>query len=226
MITVLSTKSLPSETISYARLKGIELVCTDFIEIIPIKFDDSHIPALFDSVVFTSANAVKNFLLHADVKTLLANKKIFSISGKTLELLNANGYEAYSVADNSLLLGQLIVQSHTKAILHVCGNMKLNTLETELSHADIKYVPLVVYQTRAVKQPKLHIQPRAIMFYSPSGIDSFLDQNTIDPKTICCCIGHTTANALTAKLPAAHILVSTKPLAEAMIDTLADALKK
>jgi uroporphyrinogen-III synthase len=52
----------------------------------------------------------------------------------------------------------------------------------------------VVYDT-AINVKKINAAPDAILFYSPSGVESHTNMNTIS-KSSCFCIGETTAKAL------------------------------
>ena len=54
-----------------------------------------------------------------------------------------------------------------------------------------------------------------VLFYSPSGVNSFLENNTLGNKT-CFCIGTTTAKALENKTK--NIVIASQPTVEHVID--------
>jgi uroporphyrinogen-III synthase len=59
-----------------------------------------------------------------------------------------------------------------------------------------------------------------VMFYSPSGVESFLSENKLNRDTLYCCIGDTTAAKLRKADGNATIIVSSAPTAEAMLFTI------
>ena len=78
----------------------------------------------------------------------------------------------------------------------------------------IKFNEIEVYQTTLTSQ-KITQQLDAIMFFSPSGVESYLQKNKIK-KEICFCIGETTAKALEEYTE--NIVVAEYPSVEAVIE--------
>ena len=224
---VLSTKTLDSDTLAYAQTLNLEVVCMDFIKITAVLFDIENIdPKDFDTVVFTSANAVKYFFENSAAVELVKHKAVFALRGKTDEGLLAKEIKATITGNTASELADSIIDAKSsKALLHVCGNLKLPVLENKLKAAGIRYSDLIVYQTVLCTEKKINELFDAVLFYSPSGVDAFFGQNDVGDKTVCCCIGQTTANALRAKKNIAKIITAHQPSPVAMLTMVADYWK-
>src|ERR1019366_8231962 len=198
MKKVLSTKTLDKETIAYAGTLDMEIQCIDFIEVNAVEFQ-GNIPLTqsYDALVFTSSNAVIYFFEYEKAMELITGKKVFAINGKTVDELARHNIKTTASAKNAADLANLIVENEDfESVLHVCGSLRLDVLEKILKSEGIKYTPLVVYQTVLLNNEKSNGHFDGFMFYSPSGVDSFLHSNEIAGESVCCCIGETTAAEL------------------------------
>ncbi|MES2618924.1 MAG: uroporphyrinogen-III synthase [Bacteroidota bacterium] len=216
---VLSTKQLETNAIASAHDLQLDLTCLNFIE---IKGVDYHNEALnfndYDTVVFTSSNAVDFFIVSQIQIDILKTKKIASLEGSSKATLAKYGLAPIATAADSKQLADILQHSSdVKSVLHPCGSLALDTLQHTLETADIQYKGLVVYET--ILQPQQLTETYDfILFYSPSGVNSFFSQNKLSPSTVCCCIGTTTAAALKEKEPQAMILIPEKPNPVAMLE--------
>lgn len=217
MKQILSTKKLSEQELLHARSLSQEVKCVDVIHTQGIPFTIPHADR-FDSLAFTSTNGLKYFLANEQGYILLKYKTIFSISGKTKQTLTEQGFETAATAENAAQLAVKITQSTASSVLHPCSCTRLNDLETGLRTSAINYIPLPVYETQFVE---VKIDPKeydALLFFSPSGVTSFLKQNTVPPEVICCCIGETTAAFLQTKLISNPIIYPESPNAYAMLN--------
>lgn len=219
---VLATKQLDNQTITYAQTKGQVVTCIPFIKASPIAFDLNTIESRqFDSVIFTSATAVNTFFSNPKAESFIENKKIFSLSGKTADALHALDIKPYHTSIDAGFLALVIIESKTtQSALHVCGNLALTTLQNKLQEEGINYTALVTYETVLLNETKLDEEFDAVMFFSPSGVESFLKNNHLRQNTMACCIGSTTATALKEKSPTTIIISSALPTPESMIDAI------
>lgn len=217
MIKILSTKSLNDSAVDYAETLGVKINCIDFIQTEALPFDNAAINwDKTDAVVFTSSNAVKYFFGEGH-GFIPQGKTIFSLSGKTANELNEYGVTPTFTAINAAALaGAIIGVKAVKQLLHICGNLKLETIETQVSSAGINYTPLLVYNTFYGDAKPIAEQYDGIMFFSPSGVQSYLRGNSIQPDVIYCCIGQTTADSLRGLKTNAQIIVPEIPSPEAM----------
>lgn len=216
MIKILSTKGLNSTAIEYAESLGVKITCIDYIQTEAVAFEQSAIDwNKIDAAVFTSSNAVKYFFGMGGI--VPHGKTIFSLSGKTAaELREYNVEPTFTAINAAALAGAIIGVKAVKSLLHICGNLKLETIETQMAAAGIKYTPLYVYNTFYGDAQPLTEYYDGIMFFSPSGVQSFARGNSIQPDVIYCCIGQTTADALRAHKVPAQIIVPEIPSPEAM----------
>ncbi len=212
---VLSTKTLDTTSLDYARSLGFNVSCVDFIETKKTNFLLST--SNFDAIVFTSANAVEFFAEHLEKCEKIS---VFSLSGKTNDALLKHNIDAIFTADNAEELSGRIIQSSVKSVLHVCGNLVLETLHERLKNAEIEYQQLIVYNTRLLPQKVDSTLFDAILFFSPSGVESFFSSNEISEKTISVAIGKTTENTLKTRTENS-IIIADKPSVEEMFDKLA-----
>lgn len=217
MIKILSTKGLNESAVEYADTLGVKINCIDFIQTEAVAFDAQQINwNNTDAIVFTSSNAVRYFFGEGrgHVPT---GKTIFSLSGKTATELNEYGIvPTFTAINAAALAGAIIGVKAVKNMLHVCGNLKLETIETQMTSAGINYTPLLVYNTFYGDAKPIAEQYDGIMFFSPSGVHSYLRGNSIQPDVIYCCIGQTTADSLRALNTNAQIIVPEIPSPEAM----------
>jgi uroporphyrinogen-III synthase len=81
-----------------------------------------------------------------------------------------------------------------ESFLHLCGNRKLPDFGLGMQAENIKYCETIVYQTHLVPR-KQNPEPTGVLFFSPSGVESYLSNNSIG-NSWCFCIGNTTASAV------------------------------
>lgn len=222
-IQILSTKKLSSAHIQLTQAQGIFITDIDFLTI------QTHVSAATkiilenvedDAVVFfTSQYAVKA------TAPFLQNKKlqVYCINGATLQTVNAALPNASIIASAPYAadLIKLVTLHHTKKYYFFCGNKSLNTIPDFLKKNKITLKKIEVYINTAMPQ-KIEKNFDGVMFYSPSGVESFLSINTVPHLSIC--IGTTTANAI-SKSKDTKILVSNVPRIENMIELIKNYYK-
>lgn len=214
LIQILSTKKLSASQLQLANELGICITDIDFISI--HTSIDEHSTAVIkniqdgDFVIFTSKYAVQAVASHLKSKSI----KLYCINGATLNavqkelpLSQVMGSAAYA-AD----LIQLIEISKKSNYYFFCGNKSLPTIPQFFIKNEMLLNKVVVYEN-IEKPQQAHQQFDGVMFYSPSGVESFLKMNTAPSLSIC--IGTTTANAL--KDEKTKRLIAEQPLIENMI---------
>ena len=191
MIQILSTKTLldnQREALTNANLNVVEV---DFIE---TKSQAFELNGINDNLIFTSQNAVQSFLLDPkseDLKT----KNVFCVGLKTKILLSENGFNVIAYTGYAEDLAEIITLIYAnESYTFFSGNLRRETLPQALKEAKIKFNEIQVYETKLTPQ-KIKTPVDAILFFSPSGIESYLKENKIKNET-CFCIGTTTSSAL------------------------------
>lgn len=141
------------------------------------------------TLIFTSVNGVKAFF---ENNFIPQNNTIYAVGTKTQKALEEYNLKTSFVEKNAEDLTSLILaQNHRKEkFLHFCGNLALDTLEKALLTQGFHYEKKIVYETKLL-YPKAHIDYDTICFFSPSGVRSFAQYNSLEEKTIFC-IGSTT----------------------------------
>ena len=191
--TILSTKTLSDEQRQVFIDADLDLLEQDFIEIENTTFDLKNIN---NNLIFSSQNAVLSLLEKSDVGQL-KSKSVFCVGIKTKELLEVNGFKVDVYMDYASELAEIITLIYNKEnFTFFSGNLRKETLPQALKNAKIKFNEIEVYKTKLApfkisKEENLS----AIMFFSPSGVESYLIDNKIKDE-ICFCIGETTAEAL------------------------------
>lgn len=190
-ISILSTKKLQSNQKNFLLNAGFSLIEADFIKISRLPFQLKKTPTL---LLFTSQNGVKSVLENDKVDEL---KQIPSIcvGSKTRKLLEDNGFIVLATKEYAEELAPIIQKEFSKEhIAFFAGNLRRNVLPDAMNRASIAFDEYLVYQNEE-SSVKIEAKTNALLFFSPSGIHSYLKQNTIDNQ-MCFCIGTTTADAL------------------------------
>ncbi|WP_018626997.1 uroporphyrinogen-III synthase [Niabella aurantiaca] len=195
---ILSTKQLDDALIRQAG-DGVQLDCISFLEIQLVPPDQvrvllSDVPATDQSVIFTSANAVR-----AVAAALTADPQwnVFCIEAATkkkVQQLFPRSAVRASAPTGAQLVAQIIEQA-PEQVVFFCGNLRLDTIPDGLKKNAIPCREKVVYET--IKTPaSIDRRYDGILFYSPSGVESFFSVNDIAAATTAISIGPSTTAAL------------------------------
>ncbi|WP_264525757.1 uroporphyrinogen-III synthase [Flavobacterium sp. N502536] len=190
-IQILSTKKLSTEQKQALTTANLEVIEADFIQTENKPFE---IKDLNDNLIFTSQNAVHSILSHPKLEEL-KSKNVFCVGLKTKILLSESGFNVVAYTGYAADLAEIITLIYrSESYTFFSGNLRRETLPKALKDAEIKFNEIQVYDTSLTPQ-KIKTAVDAILFYSPSGVESYLKENTIKKET-CFCIGETTAEAL------------------------------
>lgn len=175
------------------------------------------------TVVFTSQNAVQAVAEHIIKKP---DWNIYCIGHATQKAIAAQWGQMLikGTADNAAALADVIIEDRqTKEITFFCGNQRRDELPEKLRKANIAVQEVVVYETNATPV-KVQGSYDAVLFFSPSGVDSYFSMNTVQPETVLFAIGQTTAAAI-KKYTNNLIVISEHPGKENVIDGIIDYYK-
>ncbi|AMA50369.1 uroporphyrinogen-III synthase [Flavobacterium covae] len=188
---ILSTKKLLPKQKQLVLDLNIEIIDSDFIN---IKTKNVSIKELTDALIFTSQNAVLAVLNSKNIN-FLKSKKIFCVGIKTKTLLEKKGFIIESYANYAEELAKTISLNYSNlSYTFFSGNLRQDIVPKKLKEFGITLKEIEVYETILIPQ-KNNIKSEGILFYSPSGVESYLKENKITDE-ICFCIGNTTAKAL------------------------------
>ncbi len=213
-IRVLSTKKLLVNQKQFLLNANISLVEADFISINQKKV---NIETINENLIFTSQNAVLSLIENledTDTIELLKKKNVFCVGMKTKGLLEENGFNVIAYTGYAADLAEIITLIYGKEkFTFFSGNLRRDTLPDALKEAKIVFNEIEVYQT-ILNPQKVNGTFDGILFYSPSGIQSYLKDNKINKET-CFCIGTTTADAL--ENITNNVIIANQPTVENVI---------
>ena len=211
MIQILSTKTLLNNQREALVNADFNVIEADFIK---TKSNPFQLDEINENLIFTSQNAVQSFLLDQKSEAL-KSKNVFCVGLKTKIMLSENGYNVVAYTGYAEDLAEIITLIYaSESYTFFSGNLRRETLPTALKDAKIKFNEIQVYETALTPQ-KIKVPVEAIMFFSPSGIESYLKENKIKNET-CFCIGTTTASALEGITK--NIVVADQPTIEDVIE--------
>lgn len=209
-IRILSTKKLLANQKQYLLNAGLAVVEADFISVSLKAFE---IDTVNENLIFTSQNAVISFL-HNGTSAQLKGNGIFCVGTKTKAALEHYGYNVKVCTDYAEELAKIITGDHAnESFTFFSGNLRRDTLPEALKAAGIEMNEVQAYET-VLSPHKINSKLDGILFYSPSGIESYLKKNNIG-NAVCFCIGTTTAEAL--KGITENIVIANKPTLENVI---------
>ncbi len=213
-INILSTKTLSNEQRQVFLDANFDLLEQDYIEIENNNFELKNIN---DNLIFSSQNAVLSLIEQKDWQ-LLTSKSTFCVGIKTKELLEQNSFKVDVYMDYASELAEIITLIYNKAsFTFFSGNLRKETLPKALKNAGVKFNEIEAYQTKlAPFKISREEKFEAILFFSPSGVESFLKDNKIKNET-CFCIGETTASAL--EKITKNIIIAENPSVEDVIES-------
>ena len=210
MTRILSTKKLSKALKKKFSDAKIELVEKNFIQTKSISFET---PQLNDYLVFTSKQAVKS-VLKSDVKNV-HSISCLCVGSKTRNFLEKKGFTVIESADYAEDLIQIINSKYkSNSFTFFCGNIRKNTIPNYFQQNKIAYNETIVYETK-LKPHQIKEPFDGVLFFSPSGVNSFLEKNSLKNR-ICFCIGTTTAKALENRTK--NIVIASQPTVEHVIN--------
>lgn len=206
-INILSTKTLLQ---SQKQLFFDKKFCVTEKDFIQIKNKDFEVKQINDNLIFSSQNAVESVLKYPELKS----KSVFCVGLKTKKILEKNGFKVLVYNEYAADLAEIITSIYNdESFTFFCGNIRRDELPNVLTKNNITFNEITVYETN-LKPYKVEHKIDALLFFSPSAVNSFLESNIITNE-ICFCIGTTTAKALENK--AKNIVIASQPSVENVI---------
>lgn len=184
-IKVLSTKKLTLSQREIISNTNIDVVEYNAISIEKLSFTNR---VIVDNAIVTSQNTARILIKS---KTKISN--VFCVGEKTALLLVENGYNVVEVSKNASDLATFIVRNYKNdPIVFFCGDKRRNELPDVLSENKISFTEEILYNT-TLNLHKFEKKFKAVLFYSPSGVQSYTQVNSLK-NIMAFCIGSTTAN--------------------------------
>ena len=219
---ILSTALLPPGLVNKANTNGYVLDVVPFIQVTDITDHPDVQAKLVDlyqqeaTVIFTSTNAV-----YAVCETPFFKNPDWHIcclenaTQKALLKYFNEGALIATAAYATTLAQKVLETVQPGPIVFFCGNLRLDKLPSLLTEAGYQLEEVVVYNT--VETPVFIEQDyNAVLFLSPSAVNSYFNANVPEPDLLLCAIGQTTAAAIrqNADNP---VLVASTPSKEVLL---------
>ncbi|MFV8225270.1 uroporphyrinogen-III synthase [Christiangramia aquimixticola] len=215
MPSILSTKKLTPAQKELLLNGGLGVVEYDAIKI--ESRDLSGKPDFVENAIFTSKNAIR-----AISGKGLKLRNCFCVGETTAQLARTEGFQILETTDNAAELAEKIVEAHQdKKFDFFCGNIRRDELPDILTKNKIDFTEHIVYTTN-LNFKTFDSQFDGIMFFSTSGVESFIKNNKL--RTTAFCIGETTAQE--ARKHFEQVIVATKPGIENVIAKVVLHFKK
>jgi uroporphyrinogen-III synthase len=145
------------------------------------------------TAVFTSMNAVEAV---ADIVNENLNWNVYCIGYATKHLVKEKLRAVIKgEADDAASLADVIINNNEKEIYFFSGERRRDNLPNSLKASGIQVNEIIVYSTTLLKH-QINKNYVAILFYSPSAVESFFSENKVDSETVFFAIGKTTAAAI------------------------------
>lgn len=212
---IFSTKNLSiSQTSSLRSHIGISM--SDFITIQFNRLKPAIVKNTIENVIFTSQNAVESILNSFD-KSALDFANIYCVGRRTKRLIEKNiGKVVHSENSAEKLAYYLADHLKSKEVHFFCGNKRREDLPGILSKKNIIVNEIECYKT-ILTPNKLNKKYKGILFYSPTGIESYLLDNTANNE-VAFCIGETTAKE--ARKNFKNVIVAKIPMTESILKSV------
>lgn len=192
MIRLLSTKPLLPEEVETFAASGFQVETLPFIR---VRTLDTLAPfPKADFSIFTSRNAVEAVLKVPTAKAQ-APHKAFCVGEKTRKCLEKAGWEVIASFGYAQQLANYLVEQYASySFVFFCGERRMETLPKVLAKRGIPCYECLTYTTELTPK-KLSKHYDGLLFFSPSAVRSFLEENSFAEEKIFC-IGSTTQSAL------------------------------
>ncbi|QZT36067.1 uroporphyrinogen-III synthase [Halosquirtibacter xylanolyticus] len=220
MVKLLVTKELAVTEILQLSESFPDIHC-DSVPFISIKLLRPDYPSLYPYKVFTSQNAVKSISTNITVMNEVVHSRCIAVGNKTAEALDHIGCRDVLVPSLQSSKGVIeLLKSYPKinGISYFCGKQRMPYIEAFLKDHDYSFNLVEVYETIDVKVDLDIQQYDALVFASPSAVQSFFAQ--YDVSHPCFAIGPSTANEL--KHYTREVLVSSTPSLYELFHTVSD----
>jgi uroporphyrinogen-III synthase len=190
MAKILSSKLLSDS--SYERLlaAGHELTQYNAVEAETLPFS----VAAYPNFVCSSQNAViaLSEYAHRQDQAMLKSARWYCVGTQTAEALEQLGFKVNHCSENAETLIEEVLKPLNDRILWFSGVRKTRALEQFIINKGCDYIDC--YLTRLVEK-SFNSAYDALLFFSPSGVESFLKANEMG-RAHAFCIGETTAKAV------------------------------
>jgi uroporphyrinogen-III synthase len=227
-INILCTRDLDEALIQNTLSKSIAIDVISFIRAEPALTSETlneiqKASMLPGAVIFTSVNAVEAIVTGLEQQKINpAGWKIFCIGHATKQsVAKIFGERSIAgVADNAKELAKVILDADITKLIFFCGDQRRDELPRSLKKNKIDLKEIIVYKTIATPK-KIEKKYDGILFFSPSAVKSFFQENKLEGQVTLFAIGNTTANEI-KNYSKNKIIVSEEPVKKNLLKKVID----
>lgn len=178
---VLSTKLLlPQQCLKF---KTNKIFLTHYPSIAIVPNQNAKLPANIEHAIITSQNSFKA------IKDKTNIKKAYVVGEKTAALLKEAGVSVICWKHYAVDLLEEIKAKHQDVHFYFpCSSIRRDTLPEGLKRNNIKFTEVTAYHT-SLNPRSFETDFDAILFFSPSGVNSYLQRNQLKSDVLAFCIG-------------------------------------
>jgi len=216
---VFSTKTLSDEQRQLFK-NPIVVDSYDFVKISFNRIPITLLKSKLKNVVITSQNAVESIITNCPAEELQF-KNIYCVGRRTKKLIESKiGTVKHSENSAKKLADYLVEFIDGTEVNYFCSNIRLDELPRILEANGIRVNEVEAYETVSDSM-ELDSGIEGVMFYSPSTVKSYMQNN--DPDKIAYCIGETTARE--AKRHFNDVRVAKIPTVESVVELVNENYK-
>ena len=190
---LLSTKTLSPRIKDHLTKIGTSIVEYPLIKIKPLHLTNQKIQSM---LIFTSQNAVILANKNNALKNKIIGKKSFCVGEKTRKLLEKFGFKVIEMRENANDLAHFLVEKYNKnSFSFFFGKKRRSEIESLFKIKNMNVEIHELYDTLFINK-KIKGPFDGIIFFSPSAVLSFFENNKWPKDCHGFCIGKSTAETL------------------------------
>ncbi len=210
--SICSTKKL-SEIQKELLPESVSVEDSDFIKIRFNRIAPKVIKNEIENVIITSQNGVEA-IANSFTSDELKFKNIYCVGRRTKKLIEQKiGKVVKSERNAAKLATYLSKEIKGQEATYFCSDLRLDTLPNALKANDITVNEVEAYKTM-YSPAKVDDKVNGVLFYSPSTVESYMQENTADKVAFC--IGESTAKE--ARKHFENVQVANLPTVESVIE--------
>lgn len=208
---IFSTKKLNADQLALFN-SNIIPASEDFLQISLNRIPRLTLKSKIDNVIITSQNAVEAIIASISPDELQF-KNIYCVGRRTKKLIESRIGKVTHAENSAKKLATYLKEfMEGSEATYFCGDIRLDELPSILEENKITLHEIEAYATKH-SPIQINSSVEGVMFYSPSNVQSYLQDNTTN--VVAYCIGDTTANE--AKKHFSKVLVAKMPTLESVI---------